>query len=347
MYIPTSEHSVEGLEFIGFEPQAAQNIYKRFPPKGEEFIYGLLDYTTGETYRISREPLSKTPPEEAMKVIGFNKEFRDAILDPEHKSVFETQSLHYWVNDTLTTNHYSLADICDRENGTNTFEESKMLGESLEHCPLHLPEHITLYKPIAAYNYAIIMTNGKTNTGIDMISTDNKTKPSTEKSRKGIDQLYLYLTPEKATAKLFANYTRRRCKYASIWLLCFQVPKSLFTEKETEYLWYLERWKEVVTAMRDRHQSRSMESEVPKAILGIKDKDVIVGRIFTGVEAAIGKTEDMAVVPRIRKTNTLKVKNKRCTQWRFLTRKSLDALNVAIDGKTYIEILDSRRAAMG
>ncbi|KEQ92403.1 hypothetical protein AUEXF2481DRAFT_32310 [Aureobasidium subglaciale EXF-2481] len=202
MDIPTSEHGVEGLEFIDFEPQAAQNIYKRFPPKGEEFIYDILDYATGETYRLSREPIGKIPPEEAMKVLGLNKEYRDAILDPEYKSVFETQSLHYWVNDTLTTNYYTLADICDKGNGTYTFEESKRLRESLEHRPLHLPGHIVLYKPILAYNYAIIMMNNESNTSIDILRLashrqEDQVLHREDFSRKGMDQSYIYFTPER------------------------------------------------------------------------------------------------------------------------------------------------------
>lgn len=44
-------------------------------------------------------------------MVGLKKEFQDAILDPRFISIFGTESVKFWIKDTLESRYRSLAKL--------------------------------------------------------------------------------------------------------------------------------------------------------------------------------------------------------------------------------------------
>ena len=108
--LPMFVISSASLEFIGFTSDAAMEIYTRWisRPDPANNPDDLIDYVYGQTSRLKQEPYRDYPPNEAMTRIGLASWLQDAITDPRHSAVYRTQTLHFWVNDTLRINYLTL-----------------------------------------------------------------------------------------------------------------------------------------------------------------------------------------------------------------------------------------------
>lgn len=114
--LPEALRGVPALEFIGFTKEMATKIYHRWVgrPDPDHNPDDLIDYVYGDTSQFNVEHFRSYPPIEAMTRLGLSRDFQDAILDPLHSAVYGTQTLHYWVNDTLRINYLTLELLQDR-----------------------------------------------------------------------------------------------------------------------------------------------------------------------------------------------------------------------------------------
>lgn len=108
--IPLEEESVAVLEFIGLVPDTARLIYQRYAdrPDPEQCPDDLMAYVRSHICLLRTKAFEALSHRNALVRIGVNPAMQDSILDPNHEEVFRSQSLHYWVQDTLQANHAAL-----------------------------------------------------------------------------------------------------------------------------------------------------------------------------------------------------------------------------------------------
>ena len=108
--LPTATKSAEALEFIGFTPEAAHEIFQRYLFRSDPSInpYDLIDFAYGQVGQLKNPKFEDLTPREALTRIGLTAEKQDALLDPEFSEILGTWSLYYWVEDTLKINYDSL-----------------------------------------------------------------------------------------------------------------------------------------------------------------------------------------------------------------------------------------------
>lgn len=111
---PTSLESVAALQFIGFTIQASNEIFARSITRPDADINtdDLMDYAF--THIKSKDYDVDSPPIEAMTRMGLNQQIQDAITDPKFADVYGTETLHFWIKDTLRINYASLRRLNDR-----------------------------------------------------------------------------------------------------------------------------------------------------------------------------------------------------------------------------------------
>jgi predicted nucleic acid-binding protein len=68
----------------------------------------LLDYAFGHVARLIRPDIHVMHPRAALSSVGIAETMQNAILDPQHAQVSQTQSLQYWVRNTLRINSLTL-----------------------------------------------------------------------------------------------------------------------------------------------------------------------------------------------------------------------------------------------
>ncbi|CAN8098057.1 unnamed protein product [Discula destructiva] len=106
--LPMDQESVAALTFMGFTQTTAQEIYQRWAtrPDPEQYPYSFLEHAVGQFEHRNQGDLSHA---DFMTKIGLNKEFQDAIMDPRFASIFGTETLKFWIKDTLTSRYHTIA----------------------------------------------------------------------------------------------------------------------------------------------------------------------------------------------------------------------------------------------
>ncbi|CAG8910004.1 unnamed protein product [Penicillium egyptiacum] len=108
--IPTSDESVEVLEFIGFSADTAIDLYSRYAnrPDPEENPDSLFDYACGHLASLNTQRYEEMGTRQALIAVGLTTKLVEAILDPAFTDVFGTQSPFFWAKDSVATNYATL-----------------------------------------------------------------------------------------------------------------------------------------------------------------------------------------------------------------------------------------------
>ncbi|GAB7340081.1 hypothetical protein MBLNU457_6573t1 [Dothideomycetes sp. NU457] len=111
---PPELESIEGLEYIGFTTDRATEIFNRWQgrPDGEHNPDDLWDYIWSHIMGLNYVfghlappgPSTKTPAQ-AMTNLGIRQDVQDGILHRDWTWLFVTESLMYWLTDTLHVNY--------------------------------------------------------------------------------------------------------------------------------------------------------------------------------------------------------------------------------------------------
>ena len=114
--LPSCAISSEALEFIGFKSEVANEIFARWVsrPNPANNPDDLTDYIYGHTVRLRHNIFQNCPPKQAMSELGLVPWFQNGIVDPYHSAIFATETLHFWVNDTLRINYMTLKMLRSR-----------------------------------------------------------------------------------------------------------------------------------------------------------------------------------------------------------------------------------------
>jgi len=207
--------------------------------------------------------------------LGIRREVSDAILDEKFKGVFGTQSLEYWIEDTLRTNYATLLRF---HNQVNNGETDLGYEVYLRRCivPKSLPEmeedYTTLYKAISSTE-PLFLGDGT----LDISSLASSRGNDFNSTHSAI-----CFSPQRRTAEQFREYISIRCPYASTMLLKFNIPNALLVSLQTEDLWYGDDWKQFIW-----HCKR--KSLLPQHLEFLESADLIKGHICTKPPAQLAK----------------------------------------------------------
>ncbi|KAF2876820.1 hypothetical protein BDV95DRAFT_625961 [Massariosphaeria phaeospora] len=209
---PQSVESVAALEFIGFTPVAAVKVYSHWHAQSEEDrSNGQNTFDSmyrGAVARLSTTECTNMAPTDAMQLVGLNSKTIEAIADPSFEAVRNTETLHYWVRDTLDINYATLLALKRR---------LKRL----------LPDHVFLYKGKAA-----ISMNGR------WINDDGSIRmPGLHSDTNGDfnrDNKAWYFSVEQETAEVYRLWAANRCRISETWMIRIQIWYSRDWE---EYVW--------------------------------------------------------------------------------------------------------------
>lgn len=110
---PRYLHSVNALELIGFETETANAIFANWA-RYDDMPEELLDFALAHLDMLRTERYRAYSTVDALRRLGINSKTRDAITDPDYAQISSTQTLHYWVRDTIRGNYRSLVEHHDR-----------------------------------------------------------------------------------------------------------------------------------------------------------------------------------------------------------------------------------------
>jgi hypothetical protein len=114
--MPMTVISAEALEFIGFKQATAKTVYERFMNRPDPSINidSFLDYATSQVQRIWVLKSANYTDREAMARVGLTINFQDRMLDVDFTAVYETETLLFWVIDTLKVAYTALEQMHER-----------------------------------------------------------------------------------------------------------------------------------------------------------------------------------------------------------------------------------------
>jgi hypothetical protein len=278
--LPQSAFSIAALEFIGFTAETAADIFRRFTsrPNPDNNPDDLLDYVHGHTLILSTNSYQHYPPAQAMTQIGLTQQIQDAILDPRFSAIFGTETLRFWIDDTLRVNYLTLMQLLYRlkKHATRSIAKKKkakraklegvfppktlpssqqaITTATLNVMPEdhYLPKNfVTVDKPseVLEDHYVLYKAKAATDMG-DWIQDDGSLDMSTIATHGRGDfnhvNIAWYWTPEAETAEEYRAWAARRSPWSDTWVIQIQIPKTFIDSLRQQDLWYSKDWKEYV-----------------------------------------------------------------------------------------------------
>lgn len=154
--LPSYESSA-ALEFIGFTPDAAHEIFARYTarPDPDQNCYGLLDYALSHIGLHTSDKLESL----SMTTRGLSAATQDALTDPHFAAIAGMQEPLHWLHDTLRLNYKTLDHLqtCLAESEMHSREPTTLVYHCLPAAHVSvglagpiLPNHYVLYKATAA-----------------------------------------------------------------------------------------------------------------------------------------------------------------------------------------------------
>ncbi|KAF7937422.1 uncharacterized protein EAE98_001736 [Botrytis deweyae] len=100
--LPESLECLALVEYLGYTRPKAAEIFTRWSarPDPDSNPYDLKDHALVELSNLEREPLRDflDRPAEAMRRLGISEEMVNCMTAPEHKAMFETETLAAWLD---------------------------------------------------------------------------------------------------------------------------------------------------------------------------------------------------------------------------------------------------------
>lgn len=366
--LPESAVSVAALEFIGFTTETATEIFIRFAsrPDPDQCPDDLLGYARGHAQMLSENPYRDYPPTQAMTQIGLSQQFQDAITDPHFSTIFETETLLFWIKDTLHINYLTLVQLQRRLiDHANRIIAKKAKRDNIEvvvqpaaslssnQIPLtatlnmtsedhNLPkDYVTVQNasPVLQDHYVLYKAKAAAEMGEPQCIQDDGSLLIYAITRySGGDFNYasaaLYLTPEAETAEAYRAWTARRCPYSDTWVIRIQIPMTFIHCLRQQDLWYSKNWKEYVWYCRKEMKPPAKY----KSYWYSGGADLIKGHICTGVQDLVTRIKKKEVQTEVSEENVLRTGSIKATQWVFMHYNTIERLEEEIRGNIHIEI---------
>ncbi|KAE8863791.1 hypothetical protein PTNB73_06998 [Pyrenophora teres f. teres] len=348
--IPSSLESVAALEFIGFTTDAAAQVYGRFSNKSSSSPNDLVAFACGHVARLSHPKVQDMPIASALDLVGINSQIKAVFLNSRFDQVRQTQTLLYWVKDTITTNYDTLERLQHRlktsaklgvakkqqkrsKISSATFAPPNFAGPvatsgrdwEVETSPPLLPNHTMLYKGKSAERMfaewieedgSLYMPAIASATNGDFNSFENA----------------FYFSPERDTAELYRQWAEERCQYSESWIIRVQLFNTFTETLSREDLWFGPDFREYVWRCR-----KGLPVPSKPSFEKYTAADLLVGHVTRQPQLARMKPENVQtnfiedMLVRINGGST------KSTQWALRYRTG-ERLAEEIKGKIYIEI---------
>ena len=373
--LPQSAVSVEALEFIGFTTQTADEIFARFTsrPNPDNNHDDLIDYVYGHVRILTTEAYQHYATAQAIAQIGLTQQVQDAITDPRFSTILGTETLYFWVKDTLRINYLTLIQLqCRLKNhATRSLAKKKAKRPKIEDVfqpaaslsteqnpqtatlnmtseDHNLPKHYVTVQhasPVLQNHYVLYKAKAASEMGeLQWICDDGSLEMNAIASYAAGDFNHQnpawYWTPEAETAEEYRAWAARRCPYSDTWVIRIQIPEIFINGLRQQDLWYSQNWKEYVWYCKKRMRPP------PKYDLYWKagGADLIKGHICTGFSASVTRIKKDEVQTKMSEENLLTIGSSKATQWVFMQDDSVERLGREIRGKIHIEITAAKEA---
>jgi hypothetical protein len=325
--LPDTANSISGLEFIGFDHKTATHILSTYDKYKEPFSsteasnYDFFSFIHGHIIHINSAKFDLLSEHEKMTKLGIKKEVQDTILDERFRNVFGTQTLQFWIEDTIRVNYTTLLRLQDQANSKESDLDVDYLSKHcivLDSPPKALENHTTLYKAHITTTDPLFTEDGT----LDIIPLN---------SPRGGDLNWFteaqYWTPNLHLAEQFRQYSALRCPFSSTLLLSIQIPDSFLASLDIEELWYGEEWKEYIQCCRTKSPPSSHLQHLSKA-------DVIIGHISTKSQHLNDEVSERDVL--------MHQGDSKAIQWCFVREEKVREMMGLVKGKgVHIEIFDA------
>ncbi len=274
--VPQFLESAEAMEFLGFTPEAALEIFQRFQDASTILDDdGILDYAKGHVRSVPHVGCPEDDWTSAMIAMGITQTLCQQILDPRFTDLRLTQNACFWVLDTIKAKYDFLLSLDDNilgskpsDQGPVTFQaplkrskkspgtELKVLDKKAGRKPEPQLESSITTQPILDTEFLLLKGGvcGPLNKVI-RLKTDSKDVNRIERVLSmppgdfaGWDAA-LYFTTQRQTANHYAGYAKARLRTSgqdpiAVGILHIVIPKELMTgavdvrgEIWKEYTW--------------------------------------------------------------------------------------------------------------
>ena len=375
--LPDVAESTEALEFIGFTPKVAHEIFQRYVsrPDPKQNPYDLLAYAYGHVGQLKSLRFRDLTTQEALTRVGLTTKQQEPFLDPKFSHILWTESLYFWVEDTLRTNYTALLRL--KQRGKNQARRGRKAKRTSLHgvfsgpgstttataSGIQLPQvtasvnmypedynlpvsHIALESEGPLLQDHLVLYKGRSPE--DMLSSvwiqeDGSLNMNAMATRGNGDFNHLlpawYWTPEKDVAEQYRVWAEARSPWCETWLIRIQIPKSYIAPLNRADLWFSDDWKEYVWHCRSGQEPPAKYDDYWKP----GKADIVQGPICTGKSKEITriKKEDIQTHITVEHLIKSKVTGRKATQYVFMQSGSAMRLGEVIRGKIHIEITGS------
>ncbi|KAI9832766.1 MAG: hypothetical protein M1819_003986 [Sarea resinae] len=352
--LPEDTESVACLEFLGYTRKVAEDIFKRWTgrPDPERNPDDLIQYALSYLGRLFFQPLKDLPATQAMTGLEISDELQAALTDPHFSQIFRSQTLHYWLKDTMSIRYSTLNKLLEPgvfESGASsstqeppTFTVSSNIASednnlpsahvTVQAAPLALPDHYILYKGKAW---------GDLYGGLLFIRDDGSVNLRSVQIREGGDFNHLnsawYWTLEEATAEEYRKWGQLRCNWAETWIIQIQVPKTFVDSIRKQQLWYSPDWKEYVWYCRKGNSVGDPPAKFNKSWKAGQSQ-LVEGHICAREPTAIPRINKEELPEKITEGDVLNIDGRKATQWAFVDAEVVERLSNLVRGKIHIEM---------
>ena len=369
--LPISSISSAALEFIGFNSETAEKIYARWlsRPTPNNNPDDLLNYVYGHILMLHLESFRNYTPREALGVVGLASWLQDAILDTKHSAIFATETLSYWLKDTLKINYHTLDHLLIRLKRygvrsvarRNKFKRGKIEGAfhptvatpaeeddssrpyatlNVEPGSFGLPRTwvaVQEAEPVPRDHCILYKGIAALNTDyMEWVRHDGSISMKALATYRGGDFNFSddawYWTPELETAEQYRSFAERRCCYTDTWIISIHVPKTFLDTLRIRELWYSFDWKEYVWNCR-----KGMDPPERYHIYFSNEVDLMKGHICSSHSNQVTRIKKENVQDSLSGAHLMN-ESQKATQWVFMNKETAERLGREIRGKTHIDV---------
>jgi hypothetical protein len=328
-------------------------------------------YALADLGRLKYQPLVGLPTTQAMAGLGISDELQASLTDPRFSQLLRSQTLHYWLTDTMNIRYSTLNKLLERlksrairtiakrkekkrgkiagvfESGassstqqppTTTASFNITSGEALpsnyiavQAAPLALPDHYILYKGKAVGNMYEEM----------FIREDGSVHMDLIRTEKGGDFNHQnpawYWTREEATAEIYRQWGEIRCRWAETWVIQIQVPKIFINTLRKQQLWYSPDWKEYIWYCRKGTSVGDPPAKFDK-LWKAGQAQLIEGHICIRAPSTIPRIKKEELQEKISEDDVMYIEGRKATQSAFMDEEVVKRLGIMVRGKIHIEV---------
>ena len=109
--LPEHLVSIEAIEFCGFVPEMARELYTRFVGRSDKVNNPdtLDEYMRAQI--LMADSKDERPPAQSLARMGLTDATKNAIMHPRHSEIRKTQTIRYWAMETVHINWLTLLDL--------------------------------------------------------------------------------------------------------------------------------------------------------------------------------------------------------------------------------------------